>query len=510
MNFRELNLNPEYRSLHDNIIKDFFNPVLKRAVFYKRAVGFFSSSAFDCISDGIYELIENSGKIQIITSSNLSEEDIAAIIYGINRRNEVDSKALILNLTSGSFPNQRLNILSNLIATGRLEIKIAELDSASDKSMFHEKFGLMYDAEDNVIAFSGSMNESANAFKNNYESIDVFKSWTSDADRVKAKDATFDLLWNNRVNGVNVVDVTEAKSFAQRNEKNIKPLSHLLVKTFEKIVHAHNNPGVIIGVPTGFYDLDKMSGGLKKSDLIILAARPSMGKTALALNIATAAASRGKVTLIFSLEMSRTQLMQRMLSANSQIPATKIQMGLLSDDDWDNILSSVVEMGEWPLYIDDTAGISLTDLKMEARRIKREHGLDLVVVDYIQLMQGSKEYRGNRVQEVSELSRGLKALARELDVPVLALSQLSRAVEMRAEKKPQLSDLRESGSIEQDADIVMFLYRDGYYDLDDEINRNIAELIIAKNRNGSTGKVDLYFAKEILQFSEFTRIEPRG
>ena len=269
----------------------------------------------------------------------------------------------------------------------------------------------------------------------------------------------------------------------------------------DTIIELQNRKEGLIGVTTGFYDLDRMSGGLKKSDLIILAARPSMGKTALALNIASAAARKNSV-LIFSLEMSRTQLMQRILSAESRTTATKIQCGTLSSNDWTGIYNSVNDIGAWRMYIDDTAGITLTDLKQEARRVKREHGLDLIVVDYIQLMQGSRRYENNRVQEVSEISRGLKALARELDVPILALSQLSRAVEMRAEKKPMLSDLRESGSIEQDADIVMFLYRKDYYEPDEPPT---AELIIAKNRNGSTGTVNLYFEKDFVLFKNFTR-----
>ena len=311
---------------------------------------------------------------------------------------------------------------------------------------------------------------------------------------------------HDRKDAQNILTTADAKLTAvmSTGAKKAGTSKEIVLETLGEM---QNRKEGLIGVPTGFYDLDKLSGGLKKSDLIILAARPSMGKTALALNIAAEAAARKKVTLLFSLEMSRTQLMQRMLSANSRIPATKIQMGSLSDDDWETIYSSAEDIGDWPLHIDDTAGISLTDLKMEARRIKREHGLDLIVVDYIQLMQGSKEYRGNRVQEVSELSRGLKALARELDVPVLALSQLSRAVEMRAEKKPQLSDLRESGSIEQDADIVMFLYRDEYYNGDESEQQNLAELIIAKNRNGSLGKVRLYFEKDIVLFQNFTREE---
>lgn len=258
----------------------------------------------------------------------------------------------------------------------------------------------------------------------------------------------------------------------------------------------------LVGVPSGFYDFDRMCGGLKKSDLIILAARPSMGKTALALNIATEAASRGNSTLIFSLEMSRNQLNQRILSATSKIPATKIQQGILSDRERESLISHATNLENLKLHIDDTAGISLSDLKMEARRVKREHGLDLIVVDYLQLMQETRAE--NRQQEVSAISRGLKALARELDIPIIALSQLSRAVEMRAEKKPQLSDLRDSGSIEQDADIVMFLYRQEYYEPEDADLANFAELIIAKNRNGACGTIKLHFSKEIVLFQNYT------
>ena len=252
-------------------------------------------------------------------------------------------------------------------------------------------------------------------------------------------------------------------------------------------------------------DLDKMTAGFQKGDLIILAARPSMGKTALALNIAAEAARKNTVAM-FSLEMSKEQLTQRLFSSLGKIPEVNLQRGDLSEEEWTSLIDAVGWVGELKLHIDDTAALSLFDLRQRARRLKREQGLDLIVVDYIQLMQGSKEYRGNRVQEVSELSRGLKALARELDIPVVVLSQLSRAVEMRAEKKPQLSDLRESGSIEQDADIVMFLYREEYYNKESE-KENLAEIIIAKNRNGATGIVPLYFAKEILQFSELTREE---
>lgn len=290
-------------------------------------------------------------------------------------------------------------------------------------------------------------------------------------------------------------------------DKNVEKLVDIAMRTVEDLGTQHTREST--DLPTGIFTLDRVIGGLKKSDLIILAARPSMGKTALALNIATAAARKGNV-LIFSLEMSKRQLSERILSSISRIPATRIQRADLSEDEWDKLMSAVEETEALKMHVDDTGGLSLFAIKQTARRVKREEGLDLIVVDYIQLMQGSKEYRGNRVQEVSELSRGLKALARELDVPILALSQLSRAVELRAEKKPQLSDLRESGSIEQDADIVMFLYREEYYDRDNEDAQNLAEVIIAKNRNGAIGSVRLSFQKEILLFDMLTRRDTNG
>ena len=257
------------------------------------------------------------------------------------------------------------------------------------------------------------------------------------------------------------------------------------------------------GLATGLLYLDTITSGLKKSDLIILAARPSMGKTALALNIVSQVA-RGHVVLLFSLEMSRSQLGVRFISSLSRINAMRVQNRTFTDGELQAVLRATDELAQMKMFVDDTMGITLTELKTKARKIKREHGLDLIVIDYLQLIQCDDRYKGNRVQEVSELSRGLKALARELDVPILALSQLSRAVEMRAEKKPQLSDLRESGSIEQDADIVIFLYREEYYE-HDTTKKNIAELIIAKNRNGATGVVPLKFEKEYVLFSNLLK-----
>lgn len=263
------------------------------------------------------------------------------------------------------------------------------------------------------------------------------------------------------------------------------------------------------GVPTGLIALNSVTNGLQKSDLILLAARPSMGKTALALNIAYNAAKSGNIVAVFSMEMSKLQLVTRLLSMVSGINSRQILSGDLNEDDFCQLFLGHEVLSRATLYMDDTSGLTVAELKARARRLKHEQGLDLIVVDYLQLMRGVSSNRSwqNRVQEISEISRGLKSLAKELDVPVLALSQLSRNVEMRAEKKPQLSDLRDSGSLEQDADIVMFLYRDEYYNRDDQSNQNIAELIIAKNRNGPTASVRLYFQKETTQFRDLTRAD---
>ena len=293
--------------------------------------------------------------------------------------------------------------------------------------------------------------------------------------------------------------ITEVTATSGKTTESLKDAQG---QSLKEMLARRANKGKLLGVTTGFIDLDAATSGLCKSNLIILAARPSMGKTALALNTAGQAAKDVPV-LFFSLEMSKVELIQRLWSMESQVAATKIRNGWLTDDELEYVVNAAGRLEERQLYIDDTAGITLSEMRMRARRLKHEHGLGLIVVDYMQLIQGSKEYRGNRVQEVSEISRGLKSLSKELEVPVLALSQLSRQVEMRAEKKPQLSDLRDSGSIEQDADIVMFLYREQYYDRD--IEDNTAEVIIAKNRNGSTGTVGLVFERTYLQFSNLTR-----
>ena len=294
---------------------------------------------------------------------------------------------------------------------------------------------------------------------------------------------------------------------ARDNHSNFIPIKTIVMDTFQQIENRAKNSGALTGLPSGFVDLDRLTAGFQRSDLILVAARPSMGKTAFTLNIATHVAVREqKPVAFFSLEMSKEQLVQRMLCAEGGIDSQKLRKGEL-ENDWSKLVEAADRLSGAPLYIDDTPGITVMELRSKARRLKAEHGLELIVIDYLQLMQGRGSRSGdNRQQEISEISRSLKALARELSVPVIALSQLSRSVESRQVKRPMLSDLRESGSLEQDADIVMFLYREDYYTEETE-RQNITEVIIAKHRNGPVDKVDLYFQKEFTKFVNFSHAE---
>ena len=286
-----------------------------------------------------------------------------------------------------------------------------------------------------------------------------------------------------------------------------EPIRNIVIDTVGRVETLYENQGGLTGISTGFRDLDRDTSGLQKSDLILVAARPSMGKTAFTLNIATYAALHGHTVAFFSLEMSKEQLVQRMLCSEGGIDSQRLRTGQLEDADWDRLINTADRISKASIYIDDTAGINVMDLRSKARRLKAEHGLDLIVIDYLQLMQGRPSKNGdNRQQEISEISRSLKALARELNVPVIALSQLSRSVEARQVKRPMLSDLRESGSLEQDADIVMFLYREDYYDQETE-RKNITEVIIAKHRNGPIGTIELFFQKEFTKFRDLSRME---
>ena len=296
---------------------------------------------------------------------------------------------------------------------------------------------------------------------------------------------------------------TELFSVSDANAKqDLVSLEQILTESFDRMEELHRDKSKIRGVKTGYRDLDNLTAGLQKSDLVILAARPAMGKSTLALNLAYNIASREKqAVLVFSLEMSKEQLVDRMLADAAGVDAWNIRTGNLSDDDFEKLSHAMGEMAEAPIYIDDTAGLSVMEMRTKARREAHNHPLGLIIVDYLQLMQGSsnKSYGDNRVQEVSEISRGLKLIAREMNVPVVALSQLSRSVESRNPQIPQLSDLRESGSIEQDADIVMFVYREDYYNPETD-RQHITDLIIAKHRNGPTGRIELYFHPERLRF----------
>ena len=288
----------------------------------------------------------------------------------------------------------------------------------------------------------------------------------------------------------------------QHVKQDISSIEDILAESFERLDDLHKDKGKIRGVPTGFKDLDNILAGLQRSDLIILAARPSMGKTALSLNLAHSVATKAnQPVLVFSLEMSKEQLVDRMLSMESGVDAWNIRTGNLSDADFEKIGQAMGTLSEAPIYIDDSPGITVSEMRTKARREQHQRQLGLIVVDYLQLMSGGSRFGGdgNRVQEISEISRGLKAVARELNVPVIALSQLSRSVESRSPQIPQLADLRESGSIEQDADVVAFIYREDYYNPDTD-RKNITDIFIKKHRNGPTGNIELYFHKEKQRF----------
>ena len=306
-----------------------------------------------------------------------------------------------------------------------------------------------------------------------------------------------------------ILDTAERKIFdviQNRNQKGYSAIKDILVDSFTQLEQLYNRKQHITGVPTGFADLDFITAGLHKSDLVIVAARPAMGKSAFALNLATNAAVRYNTPVaIFSLEMSKEQLVNRILCSEAMVDSNKVRTGKLDEEDWTKLAEAIGPLSEAGVYIDDTPGISVMEIRTKCRKLKMEKNIGLVVIDYLQLISGSNKRNGSREQEISEISRSLKVLAKELNVPVIALSQLSRAVEQRDDHRPMLSDLRESGAIEQDADIVMFLYRDDYYNKE-SAEKDIAEVIIAKQRGGSTGTVKLYWMGN---YTKFVNIERR-
>lgn len=326
---------------------------------------------------------------------------------------------------------------------------------------------------------------------------------------IKQNDDISNMCYLGKESTETILDLAEKRVFdlvQRRGGKDYVPIKDVVMNALNKIEIASKTSGSVTGVPTGFLDLDYKLAGLQPSDLILVAARPSMGKTAFVLNIAQHVAFKaGKSVAIFSLEMSKEQLVNRLFALEGQVDAQALRTGNLKDEDWSKLIESAGIIGRSKLIIDDTASISITELRSKCRKYKLEHGLDLIIVDYLQLMTGSLGGRNeSRQQEISEISRSLKALARELNVPVVALSQLNRGVELRTDKRPMLADLRESGAIEQDADVVMFIYRDDYYHKDTE-EKNVAEIIVAKQRNGSVGTVKLTWLEQYTKFANYLK-----
>jgi len=326
---------------------------------------------------------------------------------------------------------------------------------------------------------------------------------------IKTANEIIELGYNPTEEVEDIMDGAERKIFdiiQNKNQKGYAPIKDVLVESFTKLEELYNRKQHITGVPTGFSELDYKTAGLHGSDLVLIAARPAMGKTAFALNIATNAALRGNTPVaLFSLEMSKEQLVNRVLCSEAMVDSNKVRTGKIEEEDWVKLAEAIGPLLEAEIYIDDTPGISIMDIRTKCRKLKLEKNIGLVVIDYLQLVQGSSKRGGSREQEISEISRSLKIMAKEINVPVIALSQLSRAAEQRPDHRPMLSDLRESGAIEQDADIVMFLYRDDYYNKESE-KKDIAEVIIAKHRGGSTGTVELLW---LGNYTKFVNLEKR-
>ncbi len=324
---------------------------------------------------------------------------------------------------------------------------------------------------------------------------------------IKASNEIINLGYDASTDVQEILDKAEKNIFDISQEKSgddIQPINLVLQDTFDMIERLCTEKSEVTGITTGFADLNKKINGLQRTDLILVAARPAMGKTAFSLNLVQNAALKGDASVaVFSLEMSKEQLVQRMLSAQSNVELSKIKTGTLSESDWPRIIDAMAVLSEANIYIDDTPGIKISEIRSKCRRLKIEKGLDFILIDYLQLMEGEGKNE-NRQQEIAKISRSLKILAKELNCPVVALSQLSRSPELRKDHRPILSDLRESGSIEQDADIVMFLYRDEYYH-DDSEKKNIGEVIVAKNRHGETGTVELVWFGQVQKFADKIR-----
>ena len=427
---------------------------------------------------------------QAIIGSMLTDKD--AVISAIEVLKEEDfyredNKAIytaILNLYNRAEPVDIITVKAELEAMGK----------------FEQVGGLEYLAE-----LPEKVPTTANAMK--YIKIVEEKSLLRRL--IHTANEIIELGYNPTEDVEDIMEGAEKKIFnimQDKNQKGYTPIKDVLVESFTQLEELYNRKQHITGVPTGFSELDYKTSGFHGSELILIAARPAMGKSAFALNIATNAAVRARVPVaIFSLEMSKEQMVNRILCSEAMVDSNKVRTGKLEEDDWTKLAEASGPLSEAEIYIDDTPGISVTEIRAKCRKLKLEKNIGMVVIDYLQLIQGSNKRNGSREQEISEISRSLKILAKEIGVPVIALSQLSRAVEQRPDHRPMLSDLRESGAIEQDADIVMFLYRDDYYNQDSE-KKDIAEVIMAKHRAGSTGTVELLW---LGSYTKFVNLERR-
>lgn len=427
---------------------------------------------------------------QAVIGSMLTDRD--AVISAIEVLKEEDfyredNKTIyeaILNLYNRSEPIDIITLKAELTSMG----------------MFDKIGGLEY-----IVGLPEKVPTTANVEKY----ISIVKEKSELRRLIKAANEIIEQGYDPTENIDDIMNSAEKKIFnimQDKDQKSYSPIKDVLIDAFTELEQLYNQKQHITGVPTGFIDLDYKTAGLHNSDLILIAARPAMGKSAFALNIATNAALKAKVpAVLFSLEMSKEQMVNRILCSEAMVDSNKVRTGKIDDDDWIKLADTMGDLSEAPIYIDDTPGISINEIRAKCRKLKLEKNIGLVVIDYLQLVQGSsKRAQGSREQEISEISRSLKILAKEINVPVIALSQLSRAPEQRPDHRPMLSDLRESGAIEQDADIVMFLYRDDYYNEDSE-DKRLAEVIVAKHRAGSTGTVKLVWLGNYTKFANMER-----
>ena len=428
---------------------------------------------------------------QAIIGSMLTDKDAVISAIEVLKEDDFyreDNKAIysaILNLYNRAEPIDIITVKAELESMGKFE-KVG---------------GLEYLAE-----LPEKVPTTANAMKY----IKIVEEKSTLRRLIKTANEIIELGYSPTEDVEDIMEGAEKKIFnimQDKSQKSYTPIKDALVESFTKLEELYNRKQHITGVPSGFTELDYRTAGFHGSELILIAARPAMGKTAFALNIAANAALKGNTAVaVFSLEMSKEQLVNRILCSESMVDSNKVRTGKLEEDDWTKLAGTIGPLSEAEIYIDDTPGINIMEIRAKCRKLKLEKNIGMVVIDYLQLIQGSGNRRsGSREQEISEISRSLKILAKELDVPVIALSQLSRAAEQRPDHRPMLSDLRESGAIEQDADIVMFLYRDDYYNQDSE-KKDIAEVIIAKHRGGSTGTVELLW---LGSYTKFVNLERR-